>query len=122
MLKVFAFIFILPFLCAGFPLARRMLRKIMREHSPPDSATPTNPYAALIETPLRGPLAYTATDGSRMYVDTDRLVEAPNTLWNVLRHEYAHTQGQKHGDPTSEMQYHATVNPQGVVVDDSFRI
>lgn len=116
-LKFVFFVFVIPVLVAGLPLSRRFMRRIMKMYP-----TTKNPYAALIETPLNGPLAYTATDGSRMYVDTDRLQEAPNTLWNVLRHEYAHTMGQTHDDDTPEMKYAATLDPQGGIVNDDYRI
>lgn len=102
---------------SGSPIAQRMLRQIFRRYN-----VTKNPFVALIESPLPGPLAFTATDGSRIYVDTPRLEEAPNTLWNVLRHEVAHTQGQSHGDATSEMQYAAKQDPQGRIVNDDFKI
>lgn len=99
-------------------LAQRMLRAIWRLHPPND-----NPFAALIETPLFGDLvAYTAEDRSRIYLDSQQLEEAPNTLWNVLRHEVAHTQGQEHGQNTTEMKYYVTKNPQGRILDDTYRI
>lgn len=99
-------------------LAQRMLRSILRLHPPND-----NPFVALVETPLFGDLvAYTGDDRARIYLDSQQLEEAPNTLWNVLRHEVAHTQGQEHGQNTAEMKYHVTKNPQGRILDDSFRI
>jgi len=102
----------------GLLLAQRMLRSILRLH-PPNQ----NPFVALIETPLAHHLvAYTANDQSRIYLDSRQLEQTPNTLWNVLRHEVAHTQGQQHGQNTTEMQYYVTKNPQGTIVEDTFRI
>ncbi len=106
------------FVVDGFSLAQRFLRRIWREHPPVD-----NPFVALIETPLHRPgIAYTANDHSRIYLDSQQLEEAPNTMWNVLRHELAHTQGQEHGFNTTEMRYAVTLDARGQVVDDSFRI
>lgn len=112
------FFFITFFLLVvSSPIADRMLRQIFRRYN-----VSVNPYVALIESPLNGPVAFTATDGSRMFVDTRRLEEAPNTLWNVLRHEVAHTQGQIHSDVTPEMQYSVQLDPQGRIVNDEYRI
>lgn len=97
-------------------IAERMLRVIFRRYNV------SNPYVALIESPLNGPVAFTATDESRVFVDTRRLDEAPNTLWNVLRHEVAHTQGQVHSDATPEMKYAVRLDPQGQIVNDDYRI
>ena len=113
------FLLLLLFLVptASLAIAQRMLRQIFRRHP-----ITTNPFVALIESPLAGPLAFTSSDGSRIFVDTPRLQESPNTLWNVLRHEVAHTQGQTHANATREMQYAAKQDPQGRILDDDYRI
>lgn len=98
-------------------LAQRMLRRIFRLQS-----EFINPFVALIESPLAGPLAFTANDGSRIFIDSARLEESPNTMWNVLRHEFAHSQGQVHSNATREMHYAATLDPQGRVVNDNYKI
>jgi hypothetical protein len=94
-----------------------MLRRIFRLQS-----EFINPFVALIESPLAGPLAFTANDGSRIFIDSARLEESPNTMWNVLRHEFAHSQGQVHSNATREMHYAATLDPQGRVVNDNYKI
>lgn len=115
----FLFFVFCCFVCVdGLSLAQRVLRRVWRDHPPAN-----NPFVALIETPLHGPtVAYTAADNTRIYLDSQQLEETPNALWNVLRHEVGHTQGQQHGDDTVEMKYHLIKNPQGRVVEDSFRI
>lgn len=101
----------------SYPLAQQLLRQILRQHPPR-----ANPYVGLIETVTGGPLAFTASDGSRMYVDSQRLIQAPNTLWNVLRHEVRHTQGGTHNDGSPEMNYSVTMLPNGAIVNDNYRI
>lgn len=99
------------------PLAQQLLRQILRQHPPQN-----NPYVALVETVTGGPLAYTADDGSRIYVDSQRLIQTPNTLWNVLRHEVRHTQGGTHNDGSPEMNYTVSIRPNGAILNDDFRI
>lgn len=101
----------------AYPLAHQLLRQILRQHPPVQ-----NPYVAMVETVTGGPLAYTADDGSRIYIDSQRMIQTPNTLWNVLRHEVAHTQGGTHNDGSREMNYSVTMRPNGAIVNDDFRI
>lgn len=98
-------------------LAQRYFRRIIRTSGPPVST-----YANLQEGTLAGPLAFTANDLQRIYVDSKRLEGAPNTLWNVLRHEYAHTQGHTHNDGSVEMRYSAKEDSSGNIINDDFRM
>lgn len=102
---------------AALPLAQKYMRRILKTHPPH-----ANQFVALVETPLTNVLAYTADDLTRMYIDTNKFDEAPNSLWNVMRHEIAHTQGEKHEDGTPAMRYSVTVDANGAVVDDKYRI
>jgi len=101
----------------AIPLLHYLVRDIFRNH-PPN----TNPFVAVVDSPLYGPLAYTATDKTRVYIDGDRLAATPNTMYNVLRHEIAHSQGQEHGNATVEMRYAARVDQLGRVLEDDTRI
>lgn len=79
-----------------------------------------NPFVTLHDAPIANQIAYTSSDLMHVYVDFRRLAAAPHTTYNVLLHELAHTRGAQHGDGSREMAYAATVNTNGLVVDDGF--
>lgn len=111
------FYFLLFVMATSDSLAQRYLRRIIRMEG-----DPVNKYVNLHEGTLAGPLAFTATDLNSIHVDSKRLEEAPNTLWNAIRHEYAHTQGATHNDGSPEMGYVVHQNANGQIIDDDFRI
>lgn len=116
MLKLFCALLVVA-VATSDSLAQRYLRRIIRANG-----TPKNEYANMQEGTLAGPLAFTANDLSRMFVDSKRLEETPNTLWNVISHEYAHTQGATHNDGSPEMKYVARQQPNGQIIEDDFRL
>lgn len=80
------------------------------------------PFVTLHDGPIADALAFTTTDRNHIYMDFHRLQLAPHTAYNVMRHEIAHTKGAEHGDGSKEMNYAATVNMNGAVIDDGFLI
>lgn len=84
------------------------------------TGTGVNPYVALHEAPIANELAYTSVDRTHIYMDAKRMQFTPHTFYNVLRHEIAHTKGAEHGDGSPEMNYAATEDVNGIVIDDGF--
>ncbi len=79
-----------------------------------------NSFVSLHDVPIANEVAYTSADRLHVYIDFRKLMNAPRTTYNVIRHELAHTRGAEHGDGTREMAYTTTVNSGGMVVDDTF--
>ena len=79
-------------------------------------------FVSVTDAPLAGEYAYTTNDLAHIYVDFTKLQAAPHTTYNVLKHEFAHTRGARHGDGSAEMRYSITKDMFGNVVDDAFLI
>jgi hypothetical protein len=91
---------------------------VFRQLTGPGSGVP--PLAMLHTGPIANGVAYTDGERTHVYVDAERLRNAPHTTWNVIRHEIAHTKGAQHGDGSVEMKYSVTADPGGFIVDDNF--
>lgn len=107
---------VLSVTCAFNPQQEQLFRGLTA------TGSGVNSYVALHEAPIAGELAYTSADRSHIYMDAKRMQFTPHTFYNVLQHEIAHTKGAQHGDGTVEMNYAATVDMNGRVVDDGFII
>ncbi len=112
---MFSLIFV-SFVCAFDPLQEQLFHQLTA------ASSGVNPFVTLQAAPIADELAYTTPDRSHIYMDMKRLQSAPHTFYNVLRHEIAHTKGAEHNDGTVEMSYAATIDTNGVVIDDGFLI
>lgn len=109
------FLFFVVTLAYAFNLQQELLFRGLT-----GAGTGVNSYVTLHEAPIANQLAYTSADRFHIYMDAKRMQFAPHTFYNVLVHEIAHTKGADHGDGTPEMSYAATVDINGVVIDDGF--
>ena len=103
--------------CTGFTAQQaRMARKILLKRS----CVP--PFARVVDAVLKDEVAFTATDGLSVYIDSAKFENAPNSWHNVLVHESSHLCGSQHNDGSLGMSYHVTVWPNGSVMDDGRRV
>lgn len=79
-----------------------------------------DPFVTITNGAIAGSLAYTSPDLKRIWVDFARLARTPNTMHNVIKHELVHAKGGVHGDGSREMFYHASLFPNGDVMEDQF--
>ena len=94
------------------PMYSTVVRDLMTTQQSP-------PWVTIQDAVLRDNLAFTSADKQHIYVDFSRFRDAPHTLKSVIKHEIAHTLNHQHHDGSAYMQYHATVDQAGNVVNDA---
>lgn len=79
-----------------------------------------HPFVTLHDGAIANEIAFTTQDLTHVYLDFHKLGNTPHTVYNVMRHELAHTRGAVHGDGSKEMNYAVTLDAMGRVVDDAY--
>ena len=111
------FLFLLIHVVCGFTAHQaRMARKILLKRS----CIP--PFARIVDAVLKDEVAFTATDGLTVFIDSAKFENAPNSWHNVLVHESSHLCGAHHNDGALGMAYHVSVWTNGSVMDDGRRM
>lgn len=92
---------------------RIVARNIMKSQFVP-------PWSAVIDSVLYDQLAFANIQESKIYIDAGRLRLTPNSYKNVMLHECRHLLGAMHGDGSLAMNYSATIDIFGNIVNDRF--
>src|SRR5690348_12207571 len=107
-----ALLFLIASALAISPKYAAVVRDLMTKQQSP-------PWVTIQDAVQRDNLAFTSADRQHIYVDFDKFKDAPHTLQTVIKHEIAHAQGRVHNDGSAYMQYHATEDSTGNVIDDA---
>ena len=95
------------------PQQAAIVRQVMRARNVPA-------WSVLIDAVQVDNLAYTDSDLKRIYIDSKRLLHTPHTFANIVAHECGHLTGGHHFDGSFGMQYSATQNAAGEILEDTY--
>ena len=103
------------FVASLTPQQAAIARQVMRARKVPA-------WSVLIDAVQADNIAYADADLKRIYIDATRLRNTPKSFANIVAHECGHLNGGRHFDGSFGMQYSATQNVAGEIVEDNFLI
>ena len=101
------------FVASLTPQQAAIARQVMRARKAPA-------WSVLIDAVQADNIAYADADLKRIYIDAARLRNTPTTFANIVAHECGHLNGGRHFDGSFGMQYSATQNVAGEIVEDAY--